>query len=206
MKKIACNVNDESVDLFIKIVSKLSDARAKGRNVKIRIGGDEYGFLSAIDGAQDLTIDDVLFYSLSPSEQRDFEITRVNAINALNAPIQVAQVNVATPVTPVAPVNSDSDGTSIAPSTMLSNDDIGSIRSIVNGKVMRGEMFTAFDITKELRANGKQVKHYEVKDVVHGMFMDGDMDDYHRNLGNVGNPPAFIYHPQGEDVNNYATN
>ena len=49
------------------------------------------------------------------------------------------------------------------------------IAEIVKTQTDSGQMFTAFDITTMVRQRGRQVRHGEVRDVVHELFQNGSM-------------------------------
>jgi len=57
--------------------------------------------------------------------------------------------------------------------------------------------FSAFDITKAVRAAGFKERHKDIKQVVHRLYGDEEMSDYTRTLVNFpgGNGSAFLYHP-----------
>jgi hypothetical protein len=64
-------------------------------------------------------------------------------------------------------------------------------------------MFTAFDITKQLRANGTFI-HRNIKQIVHALYNHGEMQGYNRSLIDVGkNIRPFLYHPSSSDVSTY---
>jgi len=81
------------------------------------------------------------------------------------------------------------------------------IQDTVQKFVSDGFMFTAFDITRTVRkAVGKStfVSHSDVNNAVQSMHNSGDLDQYVRNLINVGAnvEPWLYYHPYS-DVANY---
>src|SRR5262252_3992392 len=76
------------------------------------------------------------------------------------------------------------------------------IESVVNDKVQDGEMFTAYDVTKEVRNRGHRERHDNIKQVVHDYYGRGLMGpDYTRTLIPIaGAPmPAFLYHRHTDD-------
>lgn len=78
--------------------------------------------------------------------------------------------------------------------------------TVVNGFVKKGFMFTAFDVTKFLRASGSTVRHSDINSAVKHMFNDGEMNDYLRDVKDVGAPVApFVYYHQNADLDNYIT-
>lgn len=74
------------------------------------------------------------------------------------------------------------------------------IIDMVFEKMRLQQMFTAFDITAQARQqiDNERISHSEVKQIVHGLFEDNEMDsfDYKRSLGNLQNvnPQPWIYH------------
>lgn len=67
-------------------------------------------------------------------------------------------------------------------------------------------MFTAFDITQEARLeHGVTERHGEIKGDVHGIFDNGQMDNYERCLitPRPGVPEAWLYFPEGADWTQY---
>jgi hypothetical protein len=75
------------------------------------------------------------------------------------------------------------------------------IREVVEGKVSNRELFTAFEITKLIRANGMSEYHSTVRGIVHDGFNLNDWmpgyDCVAFRLGNNGE--ARVYFPQGEN-------
>ena len=77
--------------------------------------------------------------------------------------------------------------------------------TVVSGFVSKGFMFTAFDVTKFLRASGSQVKHSDVNSAVKQMYRDGEMDNYLRDTKDIGAPVApFVYYHQNSDLDKYS--
>jgi hypothetical protein len=71
------------------------------------------------------------------------------------------------------------------------------IRDTVGDKIAAGATFSAFDITKEVRAEKVPVVHGELKEIVHRMFDDGQMPGYDRRLVDYGGPvEAWQYYPK----------
>lgn len=95
------------------------------------------------------------------------------------------------------------------------------VQQVVTEKTQRGEMFTAFDVTKAVRemvnasdraaGNPRQnIPHNEVKQEVHYLFSNGQMGpDYVRNLGNLPLAPGidqpYIYHRNTDDHTAYGS-
>jgi len=77
--------------------------------------------------------------------------------------------------------------------------------TVVDGFVNKGFMFTAFDVTKFLRASGSQIKHSEVNSAVKQIYRDGEMSGYLRDTKDVGAPVApFVYYHQNADLDKYS--
>ena len=81
------------------------------------------------------------------------------------------------------------------------------IENFMNNKVM----FTAFDVTKVLRSNGNDIKHYEIKSKIHDIAIDL-MSDYCYERDsvdiNVNDKciSTFVYHDENSDPSDYMIN
>jgi hypothetical protein len=77
----------------------------------------------------------------------------------------------------------------------------GQIKQFINQK----RMFTAFDITKELRKADPDVKHYIVREAVTDIFTNDDtLGDYTRDLIDIpGKGQAYVYHLPEDDAQTY---
>lgn len=84
-------------------------------------------------------------------------------------------------------------------------DTIKIIEDKVNEFVKAGIMFSAYDVTKSLRADGEKVFHRDVRDVVRNMFANGDMGDYGRQNYTLNNGDVtFVYLNENvDDLSNY---
>jgi len=194
MSKISFTCEEESVDLFVKILQKLKGATT---SLKIRIGGDEHCFCNGIDGLCDVAIDDNPYIRMSVDQLTNIENTRATAIGPVLSPI-IPSPSINQPDMSVSGDGNDDDGDSNVSS--LNSDAIGAIRSVILDKIENEGTFTAFDITMELRKQGMQVFHRDVKEVVHNMFDNGDMEDYRRTHLDVGGDvKPFLYHPASLD-------
>jgi len=83
---------------------------------------------------------------------------------------------------------------------------VGLIEDVVNDFVNNGQMFTAHNVTAEVRRRTKdRVAHDDVKRDVHRMFNDGQMFSYNRSLASLPNvnPQPWVYHPLTADVSTY---
>lgn len=81
------------------------------------------------------------------------------------------------------------------------------VEALVEERVKAGEMFTAFDITLAVRKIGGNVRHHEVRDLVHELYEHGRMGAaYTRSLIDVGSPTKpYLYHRYSDDANTYRT-
>lgn len=95
------------------------------------------------------------------------------------------------------------------------------VNEVVQEKVQKGELFTAFDVTKAVRelvnakdrsaGNPRQsIPHNEVKQEVHYLFSNGQMgSDYVRNLGSLplaaGIQQPWIYHRNTDNASSYGS-
>ena len=204
MSKISFMCEEESVDLFVKILQKLERATT---SLKIRIGGDEHCFCNGIDGLCDVAVDDNPYIHMSVDQRTNIENARATAI------VPVLATSTSSPSPSPSPSinqlntsasnddNNDNDDNNANVSSLNSDAiAIGTIRSIILGKIENKGTFTAFDITMELRKQGMQVFHRDVKEVVHNMFDNGDMEDYRRTRLDVGGGvKPFLYHPVSLD-------
>ena len=79
------------------------------------------------------------------------------------------------------------------------------INGIVDGFVNKGFSFTAFDVTKSVRASGTQVYHSECKDLVNGLFNNSGMPDYSRTSVPVPGAKVdpLVYHHQNANAHGY---
>ena len=69
-------------------------------------------------------------------------------------------------------------------------------------------IFSAYDVTKKLRACGHDVRHFEVKGVVHGLYTNFEMDNQMIRTGIRLNSGRWtlVYHMNWQDVANYDPN
>jgi bifunctional DNA-binding transcriptional regulator/antitoxin component of YhaV-PrlF toxin-antitoxin module len=73
--------------------------------------------------------------------------------------------------------------------------------------VQEDKMFTAWDVTCELRKKSSHaIKHFEVKRDVQKMFQDGSMPTYNRTIADLPNvsPQPWVYHPHNADASLYS--
>lgn len=69
---------------------------------------------------------------------------------------------------------------------MLDQEVIDELRYQLQKKVIAHEVFTAYDLTELLRAQGIRCYHSDVKEVVHNTFLAGEMAGYNRRLADYG--------------------
>ena len=87
---------------------------------------------------------------------------------------------------------------------MCNVTDEQKIRAAINGFVQKGFMFTAFDVTKFIRADGTRMSHRDVHDTLVTMFCNSELPDYTRDTVDVGAAVApFVYYSQYSSVNGY---
>jgi len=79
------------------------------------------------------------------------------------------------------------------------------VTDAANDFISQGKMFTAYDVTRKVRAMNIQVFHKDVREVVRDMFSTGQMQNYSKRLMPIPSSPnpAFVYHPVTDDPANY---
>lgn len=78
------------------------------------------------------------------------------------------------------------------------------VEAVVDEKVQSGGMFTAHDITLEVRSRGHRAGHNEVRDAVHDYYSRGGLGvDYTRTNISVPGGQPFLYHRQADDPSTY---
>jgi hypothetical protein len=90
------------------------------------------------------------------------------------------------------------------------NQEVAS-REVIADLVAKGEMFSAFDITKLVRQKlNSFVPHRNgVQDLVHTLYTSNDPvipSDWNRSLHDFGSGATFIYHPNAIDFTTYDPN
>lgn len=193
--KISFESNDASAELFVKILCKLSNL--SGKNRRIRIGGDEYEYIAGIDGLTDISVNDKLFSDMTSQDKQDLETIRNTAVPVSSTTHSATKIS--TTHTANKKNNKSSD------SIDLCSADATLVKNVILNKMNQGEMFTAFDITKDLRQQGSQIQHRNIKEIVHALFDHGEMSGYNRSLVDVGtNTRPFLYHPVSADISAYS--
>lgn len=202
--KISFECDETAASLYVKILQKLSEQK----NLKIRIGGDEYQYLGNNDVISELCFDDRA--SLSTQELADINNKRTDYLLALS-------VTKNTNPTGGNTMNADgTDGTDGTDTTNTSvtppNSNAGlddsvkaQVEAVVKEFVDKNSLFTAFDITREVRKRGFSGKHGDMKRMVHQAYLSNGMPNYDRTniqIDTVTGTP-FLYHPIGLDPNDY---
>jgi hypothetical protein len=77
------------------------------------------------------------------------------------------------------------------------------LRDIVAEKVQAGQSFTAWDVTSAARSRGANEQHYQMKNVVHRMFSNGEIAGFDRTAIPTPTGTAWLYHPLGADIQPY---
>lgn len=89
----------------------------------------------------------------------------------------------------------------------MCKDLASKVLKIVDSWTNEGHMFTAFDVTVQLRKDGESVAHWEVRDEVRGLFNDGVFSTYcyGRQLVDVMSASTFVYYniQDGSDTTKY---
>ena len=79
------------------------------------------------------------------------------------------------------------------------------VDQIVTGRIQAGALFTAYDVTLEARRRGGNIRHNDVRDLVHEYYEQGRMGAaYNRSTIDVGAKiKPFLYHRFVDDPNSY---
>jgi len=86
----------------------------------------------------------------------------------------------------------------------LSDYARGKARTELDEHIRMTRIFTAFDVTKKLRAGGVRCKHEDVKQLIHNSYLTGAMVDYRRSLVDVGTDiQPWLYCPISRDPSDY---
>jgi hypothetical protein len=86
---------------------------------------------------------------------------------------------------------------------MCSYDNEQILRDVIEDKVNQGKAFTAFDITMQAKKKGMSDNHRFVKNTIHRIMAD-ENPEYGKTLIDIpGASQAFLYHPDGYDVDGY---
>ena len=83
-----------------------------------------------------------------------------------------------------------------------------SIIVVLDRMIQNGEVFTAFDVTKEVRnSSTDKVSHRDVRNIIRNEFQTGQMSGYNQELHTLdvsGNPQAFVYFPDGKSAQDHS--
>jgi hypothetical protein len=83
------------------------------------------------------------------------------------------------------------------------SDEVIAVKEVISDKISNDIMFTAFDITKELRKNGHKVRHGNIRSIVHDLFRNGEINGYTRTIIDINGERPFVYHPVSSDSSLY---
>jgi len=88
---------------------------------------------------------------------------------------------------------------------MLTQDQVDKVEAQVEAITGDKQMFTAFDVTRRLRNKGEQIRHMDVREVVHDMYRQGTIGNgYIRTLRSINqSDSAFVYHRHDHDLSEY---
>lgn len=80
------------------------------------------------------------------------------------------------------------------------------VETVVDEKVQKGELFTAHDVTVDVRQRGHRAGHTEVRDSVHDYYQRGGMGvGYSRtNITVPGGYTPYLYHRSADDPASYS--
>lgn len=79
------------------------------------------------------------------------------------------------------------------------------VEQVVNDKVVAGEMFTAHDVTLDVRGRGHRAGHAEIRTAVHDYYGRGGMGvAYTRSTITVPGGTPFLYHRLVDDPSSFA--
>jgi hypothetical protein len=83
---------------------------------------------------------------------------------------------------------------------MLNDNAKDVVRGLIQEAIVNEEAFSAYEITVLARQKlGSHEKHYELKEIVHNEFKNGNMGEYLRTLHDFNGVEAWVYHPQDVD-------
>jgi plasmid stability protein len=90
------------------------------------------------------------------------------------------------------------------PKAISQSSLISIIEAVVDEKVKAGEMFTAHDVTLEVRKRGHRADHNEVRDAVHDYYARGGLGvAYTRTNISVPGGQPLLYHRTVDDPSTY---
>ena len=84
------------------------------------------------------------------------------------------------------------------------------VESVVDSKIQANELFTAHDITLELRNRGERVSHADVRNAVHDYYVRGGMGIGYRRTSisvpgenHISFKNTFLYHSRADNFTSY---
>ena len=78
------------------------------------------------------------------------------------------------------------------------------VENAVSSLVKGNKVFTAWNVTQQVRAHGASQRHGALKHVVHAVYENGGMPGYLRVLVTLpGKEPSWLYFPDGYNVDNF---
>ena len=82
----------------------------------------------------------------------------------------------------------------------MTPDQQNTIENEVHAWMDAGRMFTAFEISRAVKAKGVQLRHRDMKDFIHAAIYRKRSKTYTRTLKDVGAPEqAWLYHPMNKN-------
>lgn len=83
---------------------------------------------------------------------------------------------------------------------MISQDSKDKVRDLVVKMVSSNQVFSAYEVTLKARKElGVNERHYDMKEVVHSEFRNGNMGAYLRTPHDFNGNEAYVYHPADID-------
>jgi len=190
MKTVTVQVNDAAEKVVVGVLTHLEHLSGNGQTRTIRIGGDEKVYDGSVCGAFRIEVDGQLQDGYTPIKPQ-----RKSSSNSTGSVSTPPSVSAAAAVTQQA----TTQGANV-------NDELEEKVDVILSDLCNGEgLFTAFDITREIRSDGTRCRHKNVRQIVHDTYNNGEMaDNYIRSLIFVDSShQAFVYHPDDVDPNVY---
>ena len=194
--KVSFECSDNAAWLFVEMLEQLKALGSDGLTRSIRIGGKEYTFEG--DGEDKIDSFNINGVSDLSDLQKHFQTLRKKMVKkiAKKKPDSVV----------LTPGGYAKDSNNAANLSLLSDEVVDAIESIVLEWTDKEKMFTAFDVTKEAKSQGIQENHHALKTVVHKMFLNNEMPDYTRQLIEIDGDSAkpFLYFPVNSNPDDYS--
>jgi len=202
MKKVTLQVNDAAEKVVVGVLTHLASLADKGQKRTIRIGGDEKVYDGSICEVYDIEVDGQPTSGYTP--------VIPNRTSTPKTTLPTSSTLAPTPVPTPTPITTPPSVAAAAIATQQGNSapdsDLEEQVDVIVTDLCEGDgLFTAYDITKEIRNAGVSCRHAKVRRIVHNTYNNGEMDDnYMRSLIFVdSNVQAFVYHPANVDPNVY---